>query len=67
VQRSSSASFVSLNSRTFSMAIIAWSANVFSSSICRSVNGVASVRLMETAPIASAPRSRGTVSTVRKP
>ena len=30
----SSASFVSLNSRTFSIAITAWAANVFASSIC---------------------------------
>jgi hypothetical protein len=30
----SSASFVSLNRRTFSMAIAAWSAKVFSSEIC---------------------------------
>ena len=35
----SSASFVSLNSRTFSMAITAWTAKVSSSSICLSENG----------------------------
>ena len=35
----SSASLVSLNSRTFSIAITAWSAKVCSSAICLSVNG----------------------------
>jgi hypothetical protein len=35
----SSASLVSLNRRTFSIAITAWSAKVFSSAICFSVNG----------------------------
>ena len=35
----SSASLVSLNRRTFSIAITAWSAKVLSSAICLSVNG----------------------------
>ena len=41
----------SLNSRTFSMAITAWSAKVFSSSICVSVNGPASGAPTMIAPI----------------
>ena len=36
----SSASFVSLNRRTFSIAIAAWSANVSTSAICFAVNGL---------------------------
>ncbi len=40
----SSASFVSLNSRTFSIAIAAWSPNVLSSAISRSLNGRTSLR-----------------------
>ena len=34
----------SSNRRTFSIAITAWSANVVTSSICLSVNGLTSVR-----------------------
>src|SRR5262249_55312484 len=40
----SSASLVSSNSRTFSIAITAWSAKVSASSICFSVNGCTSAR-----------------------
>ena len=36
----------SVNSRTFSMAMTAWSAKVFASSICLSVNGCTSLRRM---------------------
>jgi hypothetical protein len=53
--------------RTFSMASTTCSANVSRSSTWRSVNGRTSVRRMETAPMASVPRNRGTLSTVRKP
>src|SRR4029434_11098690 len=40
----SRASFVSLNSRTFSMAMTAWSAKVCSRATCRSVKSPASLR-----------------------
>ena len=40
----SSASFVSLNSRTFSMAMTAWAAKVWSSSTCLSANAIGSSR-----------------------
>jgi len=40
----SSDSFVSLNSRTFSIAMTAWSANVVTSRICASLNGLTSRR-----------------------
>ena len=56
----SSASFVSLNWRTFSMAITAWSAKVLSSSTCESLNGIASSLATLMAPIAALPRSIGT-------
>ena len=46
----SSASFVSLNRRTFSMAMTAWSAKVLSSAICLSVNGPASGRADDDRP-----------------
>ena len=54
-----------VNSRTFSMAMTAWSAKVFSSSICLSLNGRTSVRRMPIAPMAAPARSSGTRSTVR--
>ena len=57
----------SLNSRTFSIAITAWSAKVLRSSICLSVNGRTSVRRIMIAPIATPSRSNGTASTVRIP
>ena len=38
------------NSRTFSIAMTAWSANVVTSSICLSVNGFTSVRVSESTP-----------------
>ena len=44
----------SLKSRTFSMAITAWSAKVLRSSICPSVNGPASVRAIAIAPMGAA-------------
>ena len=53
----------SLNSRTFSMAITAWSAKVSRSAICLSVNGRTSVRRIMIAPngerlrAAAAPRA----------
>ena len=42
------------------MAITAWSAKVFSSSICLSVNGWTSVRRTAIAPMATPSRSSGT-------
>ncbi len=62
-----SASFVSLNRRTFSIAITAWSANVCSRLISAGANGRTSLRSREIAPTASPSRSSGTFSTVRKP
>ncbi len=50
----------SLNRRTFSIAITAWSAKVSSSSTCWSVKGRASVRNAVIAPIATPSRSSGT-------
>ncbi len=38
------ASWSSENSRAFSMAMTAWSANVSTSAICRSVNGATNLR-----------------------
>ena len=43
--------WTSSNSRTFWMAIAAWSANVFKSSICFSLNCLTSVRRMTSTPI----------------
>ena len=45
---------VSLNRRTFSMAITAWSAKVVASAICCSVKGRATVRVRTRTPIGSA-------------
>ena len=53
-------SLSSLNSRTFSMAITAWSAKVVTSSICRSVNGMTFFRQTENVPIGVPSRSMGT-------
>jgi hypothetical protein len=47
----SNASFVSLKSRVFSMAITAWSANVWRRLICASENGATDCRLTVMAPI----------------
>jgi hypothetical protein len=63
----SSASFVSLKSRTFSIAITAWSAKVLTSSICLSLNGRTSVRRMLITPITLSSRINGTDRMVRKP
>ena len=63
----SRASFVSLNNRTFSMAMTAWSAKVCSSATCRSVKSCASVRRRMIAPSATPSRIKGTLSIVRKP
>ena len=49
----------SLNKRTFSMAITAWSAKVSRSLICFRVNGRTSVRRMIIAPMATPSRSIG--------
>ena len=48
----------SLNSRTFSIAITAWSAKVLSSLICLSVKGRTSRRRITIAPIASSSRNQ---------
>ena len=57
----------SLNSRTFSMAITAWSANVCSSATARRRNGPGSGRPTAMAPSARPSRSSGTASTLRNP
>ena len=62
-----SASFVSLKSRTFWIAMTAWSANVCNSAISSGANGRTWLRSSEIAPIASPSRSSGTLSTVRNP
>ena len=56
----------SSNSRTFSIAITAWSAKVVSSSICLSVNGLTSVRCKPMAPIGMPSRRSGTPNKVLK-
>ena len=61
----SSASCVSLNSRTFSIAITAWSANEVTSSISLSLNSLASWRPSVSTPMATPSRSIGTASSVR--
>ena len=55
----------SWNSRTFSIAITAWSAKVRRSAICLSEKGFASARTTRIAPIAPSPRSIGTASRLR--
>jgi hypothetical protein len=57
----------SSNSRAFSMAITAWSANVVTSSICLWVNGLAFVRASTITAIGAPSRIRGTPRRVRKP
>ena len=57
----------SSNSRTFSIAITAWSAKVVTSSICLSVNGRTVRRVSTITPIGIPSRSSGTPSTVRSP
>ena len=63
----SSASFVSLNSRTFSIAMTAWSANVSRSLICLSENGRTSGRrnMIHRWPYPRAPRVRRAPSGTR--
>ena len=55
----------SSNSRTFSIAITAWSAKVVSSSICLSVNGRTALRCKDDDANRRRLRSSGTPSTVR--
>ncbi len=55
----------SSNSRAFSIAITAWSANVVTSSICFSVKGATAVRARMMTPINVPSRSSGTPKTVR--
>jgi hypothetical protein len=57
----------SLNSRTFSMAITAWSAKVFSSSIWVREKGPGCPRLTTIAPMGRPSRSMGAASMLRKP
>ena len=52
-------------SRTFSIAIAAWSAKVDTNSICFSVNGRTSVRIRLSTPTEHLRRSIGTPSSVR--
>ena len=54
----------SLNSRAFSIAMTAWSANVFSSSICRSVNGPDLATRQSMMRRSAASRSSGTARSV---
>ena len=63
----SSASWVSLNRRTFSIAIPACAAKVWSSAICSPGNGPGSGRPTVMAPIGLPSRTRGTASMLRKP
>ena len=55
----------SSNSRTFSIAITAWSAKVLTSSICFSVNGSTVLRVKTSTPVGMPSRSIGTPRTVR--
>ena len=57
----------SLSSRVFSIAITAWLAKFFTSSICLSVNGRTSLRKMTMEPTTSVSLSMGTASKVRAP
>ena len=61
------ASFVSLNRRTFWIAITAWSAKVSTRAISAASNGRTSSRSSEITPRASPSRSNGTLSAVRNP
>ena len=61
----SRASFVSLNSRTFSMAMTAWRANVSTSRISLSLNGRTWPRFIAKLPITRSSRIIGTTSAVR--
>ena len=55
----------SLNRRSVSMAITAWSANVDISSICAGVNGIGLSRVSASTPIGSPSRISGTPSMAR--
>ena len=57
----------SVNSRTFWIAMTAWSANVRSSATCASENGPGSDRPRLIAPMVRPSCSSGTASTLRKP
>src|SRR5262249_2366939 len=57
----------SWNRRTFSMAITAWSAKIFSRAICLSVNGRTSVRRIVITPIGVSSRSNGVQRIVLAP
>ena len=59
-------SCTSLNSRTVSIAITAWSAKVEISSICLALNGRAASRVSVMTPIGTPSRSSGTPSMARK-
>ena len=61
------ASLVSLNKRTFWIAITAWSAKVSTRAISALSNGRTSSRSSEITPRASPSRSSGTLSAVRNP
>jgi hypothetical protein len=61
----SSASLVSLNRRTFSIAITAWPAKVLSNSIWCAPSAPAAWRTTEMAPIATPSRSIGTTVIAR--
>ena len=61
----SSASFVSLNSRTFSIAIAAWSAKEATSAISRSLKACACARPSVSTPMTVPSRRIGTPSSVR--
>src|SRR4051812_43337124 len=61
------ASWSASNSRAFSIAITAWSANVSRSWMCRSEKGSASLRRMTITPIGTPLRSRGVAKTLRIP
>ena len=63
----SRASLVSLNSRTFWIAITAWSAKVCSSSIWWSLNAPGSLRVTLIVPVATPSCSIGTIRMHRKP
>ena len=54
-----------MDNRTFSIAITAWFAKVWSIAICLSVNGVTSVRRSTRVPIGVRSRSSGTLSCAR--
>jgi hypothetical protein len=55
----------SLNNRTFSMAMTAWSAKVLTNAICLSLNGLTSLRQVVMTPTSLSSRSIGTDKTVR--